>query len=62
MKISFVLPFNNEKANLSLLLPLIEQEIKKENNLEFEINLVDDLSSDESYSFCEKFIDMGRVN
>ena len=61
MKISFVLPFNNEKANLSLLLPLIEQEIKKENNLEFEINLVDDLSSDESYSFCEKFIEDSKL-
>ena len=48
MKISFVLPFNNEKANLLLLLPLIENELSKENNIEFEIHLVDDLSSDES--------------
>ena len=56
MKISFVLPFNNEKANLLLLLPLIENELSKENNIEFEINLVDDLSSDESYNFCENFI------
>ena len=32
MKISFVLPFHNEKENLSLLLPLIETQIKNENN------------------------------
>jgi len=60
MKISFVLPFHNEKENLSLLLPLIEEEIKKENNLEFEINLVDDLSSDGSYGFCKKFIENSK--
>lgn len=60
MKISFVLPFHNEKANLSLLLPSIEKELKKENNLEFEINLVDDLSTDGSYDFCKQFIENNK--
>ena len=62
MKISFVLPFHNEKENLSLLLPLIEQQVKKENNLEFEINLVDDLYTDGSYEFCQQFIESNKSN
>ena len=57
MKISFAIPFHNEKENLSILLPLIKKNLSKTDKFEFEVNLVDDLSNDGSNELCEKFID-----
>ena len=56
MKISFAIPFHNEKENLPILLSSIEKNLSKIDKFEFEVNLVDDLSNDGSYELCEKFI------
>ena len=56
MKISLALPFHNEKENLKILLPLIEKNLLKIDKYSYEVNLVDDLSNDESFEECEKFI------
>ena len=56
MKISLALPFHNEKRNIEILLPLIVKNLIKNQNFNFEVNLVDDLSDDGSYEVCKKFI------
>ena len=56
MKISLALPFHNEKENLKILLPLIEKNLLKIDKYSYEVNLVDDLSNDESFEECKKFI------
>tara|TARA_Y100000590_G_scaffold166989_1_gene191212 strand:+ start:9352 stop:10071 length:720 start_codon:yes stop_codon:yes gene_type:complete len=56
MKISITIPFHNEEKNLEILLPKLFKNLlllKKEN---FEIILVDDLSTDRSYQICNNFI------
>ena len=52
MKISLALPFHNEKENLKILLPLIEKNLLKIDKYSYEVNLVDDLSNDESFEEC----------
>jgi glycosyltransferase involved in cell wall biosynthesis len=60
MKISLALPFHNEEGNLVILLPLIVKNLTKNPNFDFEVNLVDDLSDDESYEVCKRFIESNK--
>jgi glycosyltransferase involved in cell wall biosynthesis len=60
MKISLALPFHNEEGNLSILLPLIEKNLIKNLNFDYEVNLVDDLSDDKSYEICKNFINSNK--
>lgn len=60
MKISLALPFHNEEGNLLILLPLIEKNLLNNQNFEYEVNLVDDLSDDESYEVCNNFINNNK--
>ena len=57
MKICLAIPFHNEKENLSVLLPLIEKNLLKNRDFKYEVNLVDDLSDDGGYEFCQNYIE-----
>ena len=56
MKITIALPFNNELDNLKILIPKICEILNYDKEIDYELNLVDDLSNDGSYEFCKKFI------
>lgn len=60
MKISLALPFHNEEGNLSILLPLLENNLIKNSNFDYEVNLVDDLSDDKSNEVCKNFINSNK--
>jgi len=57
MIISIVIPIHNEENNLLILLPDLINELKLIHNVEFEVILIDDFSTDKSYEVCKKFID-----
>ncbi len=54
MKVSVILPTYNEKKNISLLIPRIEQDFFIQNNIKGEIIVVDDSSPDETANIAKQ--------
>lgn len=52
--LSIVIPFHNERDNLQVLLPQLDDQLQTLNH-DIEIILVDDQSADESYAFAKGF-------
>jgi glycosyltransferase involved in cell wall biosynthesis len=62
ISISVIIPFYNERGNLSRLLPALNNEIRELSDCNFKVFLIDDKSTDSSLNEAENFVSTNNLS